>query len=65
MTMRVLITNDDKSRTAHVKTLDLTAARSEGDGEVWTVSEVRDLAPEGSGEFWVHSGRKLQIEEAT
>lgn len=58
MTMKIKITNEDKSRSARIQ------QRSRGaDGEMKSEATATTIAPGETGEAWLHNGRDVQIEE--
>lgn len=62
MTMKLTIKNEDQNRTAVVKTLDFHPGNSEP-ATVPVESATAEIAPGATAEFWIHSGRKLDVTE--
>lgn len=60
MTMKIVVTNDDETRVA-VSTVE-DKANATGD---YIPSSVAPINPKETKEFWIHSTRRLLIEEKT
>jgi hypothetical protein len=72
MTMKLTIKNEDASRTAVVKTIDLKLVQDPANpggmhvpdpDQPGTVASTAEIAPGATAEFWIHNGRKIDVTE--